>query len=105
MIIHREVSVDRNTATETQTLKQGQGDRKTSREPKKNDKNQKTQRKSGSISEYFGSRHPADNVDEVAEYTAPDSARERGLHPPNTVCRANLGTTLGCQARSKIRDT
>ncbi len=34
---YREVSIDNNTATETQTLKLGQGGRKPGREPKEND--------------------------------------------------------------------
>ena len=35
--VYREVSVDRNTATETQTLKQGREGRKPGREPKENE--------------------------------------------------------------------
>ncbi len=35
---YREVSVNRNTATETQTLKKGQGGRKAGRKPMENDK-------------------------------------------------------------------
>ena len=37
--VYREVSIDRNTAAETQTLKQGREGRKPDREPKENEGN------------------------------------------------------------------
>ncbi len=46
---YREVSVDRNIATETQTLNEDREGRNTGREPKQNDQTAKATRNSGNL--------------------------------------------------------